>query len=87
MKLKYEFAIEEVAGEKIAVAVGTNLGKRNIIRLNSTAAHIMNVLKNDVTVEEIISSVKDHFEIDDTAEMEKSVNSFIEKLRKEDLVE
>ena len=47
MKLKYEFVINNVAGETVAVSVGNNDGRFNgYIKLNETGAFIFKMLKD-----------------------------------------
>ena len=59
MKLKYNFVSNEVADKIVAVAVGDDLQKFNgFIKMNDTGAYIFNMLKNDVTEEEIVAAMK-----------------------------
>ena len=45
MKLKYEFVIKEIAGNKVAVAVGKDhMAFSGMINLNETAAFFFNSL-------------------------------------------
>lgn len=58
MKLKYNFVINQVAGETVAVSVGDNDGRFNgYIKLNETGAFIFKMLKKDTTREEIINAL------------------------------
>lgn len=87
MKLKYDFVINNVAGETVAVSVGNNNGRFNgYIKLNETGAVIFKALKNDVTREQIISQVKNEYP--DAAEQEviESVDDMIAKLDKAELL-
>ena len=57
MKLKYNFVMNDVAGKKVAVAVGDDLIRFNgFIKMNDTGAFIFNMLKNDVTQEDITAA-------------------------------
>ena len=57
MKLKYNFVTNEVADKIVAVAVGGDLEKFNgFIKMNDTGAYIFNMLKSDVTEEEIVAA-------------------------------
>lgn len=80
MKLKYNFVIDEIAGQKVAVVVGEE-ATNCILKLNDTAAFIMELLKNDVSLEEISSSILQNFEVEDKAQMENMVNNFLQKLK------
>ena len=54
MKLKYNFVTNKVADRIVAVAVGDDAQKFNgFIKMNDTGAFIFNMLRNDVTVDEI----------------------------------
>lgn len=86
MKLKYDFVINEIAGQKVAVAVGQN-GTNSILKINDTGAYILELLKNDISVQEIFSAIEKDFEVEDKQQMEKSVLSFIEKLKDADFLE
>ena len=44
MKLKYDFVIEEVAGQKIAMVVGDDADKSGFMQLNDTGVYILNLL-------------------------------------------
>ena len=54
MKLKYTFAINEVAGQMIAVPVDCEYGQQSIIKTNDTGAYILNLLKTDISLDEIL---------------------------------
>lgn len=86
MKLKYNFVIEDVVGQKIAVPIGAEDGIGGFLKLNDSGAYILNLLKNDVSAEEIISSIQKDFEVDDIAEIKEFVTSFLEELKKSDLL-
>ncbi len=88
MKLKYDFVINEVAGQKVAMAIGENNAfYNNYIKLNETGAYIMEKLKNDTTVQDIVRAIKNDFEVSADQDIEKIVNSFIEKLKEADVLE
>lgn len=72
MKLKYNFVTNEVADKIVAVAVGGDLEKFNgFIKMNDTGAYIFNMLKSDVTEEEI----------------RETVSEFVGKLKEADVLE
>ena len=88
MKLKYNFVTNEVADKIVAVAVGGDLEKFNgFIKMNDTGAYIFNMLKSDVTEEEIVSAMKKDYE--DAAEEEicETVSEFVGKLKEADVLE
>ena len=81
MKLKYDFVINQVAGETVAVSVGNNDGQFNgYIKLNETGAVIFEALKNDTTREEIINTLLEKYPDANKKDVEESVDELIEKL-------
>lgn len=81
MKLKYDFVINKVAGETVAVSVGDNDGRFNgYIKLNETGAFIFKALQKDVTREEIISGILKEYPDASEKDAAESVDSLIEKL-------
>ena len=57
MKLKYNFVTNEVADKIVAVPVGDDLEKFNgFVKMNDVGAYIFNMLKNDVTEDEIVAA-------------------------------
>ncbi len=88
MKLKYNFVLNDVAGQKVAVAVDdSNSDYNSLIKLNDTGVYILEMLKNDVTVEEIVTSIKNDFEVEPAQNIEKIVEDFISKLKEADVLE
>ncbi|MBQ8741436.1 MAG: PqqD family protein [Clostridia bacterium] len=87
MKLKYNFVINNVAGETVAVSVGDNDGHFNgYIKLNETGAFIFKKLKNDTTREDIINAlVKEYPDATQEAAAE-SVDELLQKLNKAELL-
>lgn len=81
MKLKYDFVINQVAGETVAVSVGNNDGQFNgYIKLNETGAVIFNALKKDTSREEIINTVLCKYPDASLEEVSESVDELLEKL-------
>ena len=87
MKLKYDFVIEEVAGQKVAIAVGEDLDKGGFMQLNDTGVYILNLLKEDVTAEYIVANIQKDFEVDDIDEVKQWVDAFIRALKEADVLE
>ncbi len=87
MKLKYDFVINNVAGETIAVSVGSTSGRFNgYIKLNETGAFIFKLLKNDISREELIDAVVNEFKDATLTQATETVDEFIEKLKEASLV-
>ncbi len=88
MKLKYNFVINEVAGSKVAVAVGGDATKFNgFIKMNETGAEIFNLLKNEITVEELILEMRKIYPETDADTIIKSVEGFLSQLRQSGVLE
>ena len=88
MKLKYNFVTNEVADKIVAVAVGGDLEKFNgFIKMNDTGAYIFNMLKSDVTEEEIVAAMKKDYEDAAVEEIRETVSEFVGKLKEADVLE
>ena len=88
MKLKYNFVTNEVADKIVAVAVGDDLEKFNgFIKMNDVGAYIFNMLKNDVTEDEIVAAMQKDFEDATEEEIRETVKEFTDKLRESDVIE
>lgn len=87
MKLKYNFVINQVAGETVAVSVGDNDGRFNgYIKLNETGAFIFKMLKKDTTREDIISALLAEYPDATQEAAAESVDELVEQLRKAELL-
>lgn len=86
MKLKYTFAISDVAGQTVAIPVDSGYGEQSIIKTNDTGAYILNLLKQDITIDDIISQIKKDFETESEEALETTVNKFIDSLKAADLL-
>lgn len=80
MKLKYNFVINEVAGQKIALPIDCGYGEQSVIKTNDTGAFILELLKNDITKTELIEKINAEFQVDSQEALENWVDSFLEKL-------
>lgn len=87
MKLKYDFVIEEVAGQRIAMVVGENIEKGGFLQLNEAGVYILNLLKNDISEDAIVANIQKDFEVDDINEVNQWVSSFIKSLQEADVLE
>ena len=88
MKLKYNFVTNEVADKIVAVAVGDDLSKFNgFIKMNDIGAYIFNMLKNDVTEDEIVACMQKDYPDAAEAEIREVVTGFVAELKKEDVIE
>lgn len=80
MKLKYNFVINEVAGEYIALAVGSNKGFNGYMRINTTAKDILELLKDDIDRDSIVSKLCEMYPDAKISEVGRSVDETLEKL-------
>lgn len=87
MKLKYNFITNEVADKIVAVAVGEDLEKFNgFIKMNGTGAFIFEMLKNDVTEDEIVEAILGNYEDVTEAQARETVKEFIKTLEESDVL-
>ena len=88
MKLKYIFVTNKVADRIVAVAVGEDANKfSGFIKMNDTGAYIFNMLKSDVTEDEIVASIEREYDGADSEQIRNTVKAFIVKLRESDVIE
>lgn len=88
MKLKYNFVTNEVADKIVAVAVGDDLSEFNgFIKMNETGAYIFNMLKNDVTVDEIVTAMQKDYDDATEAEIRETVEEFVGELKKAEVLD
>ena len=88
MKLKYIFVTNKVADKIVAVAVGEDAEKfGGFIKMNDTGAYIFNMLKNDVTEEEIVASMQEEYEGVTLENLRNTVNEFISRLKDSVVIE
>ena len=86
MKLKYTFAINEVAGQLVAVPIDCQYGEQSIIKTNETGAYILNLLKNEISFEDIIANINQNYEITNQSELENWLKEFIKTLKNADVL-
>lgn len=86
MKLKYNFIVRNVAGQSVALAVGSEDNKFNgMIKLNSVGEFIFKLLENDITTDEIVNKITENYEVS-AEEARKSIEPYLETLRANDLI-
>lgn len=85
MKLKYDFVINEVAGETVAVSVGENRFN-GYIKLNETGRFIFEALKNDTSSEQIVADMVAAYPDATEQEIRDTVNEFVAKLQSADML-
>ena len=86
MKLKYQFVINPMMDEFIAVPMGSEIVDFNgVIRLNETSAFIFEQLNAEITYEVLINSVADKFDCESNYAKE-NVDAIINELRENGLI-
>ena len=62
MKRKKQFVTKDMGDTQIMVAAGGSVFS-GIVRSNSTAAYIVDLLKEEITKEQIVSAMLDRYEV------------------------
>ena len=78
MKLKKEFITHTSGDEQLMISAGGDFN--GMVRSNSTAAEIIDMMKKDITREEIISAMLEKYEVEE-AVLAADVDKVISKLR------
>ena len=87
MQLKYEFIMKEIADKTFAVTVREDIKNFNgYIKMNDIGAYIFNMLKNDVTEDDIIAAMIKDYPDNTEAEIKEAVSGFIAGLKESDLL-
>jgi len=87
MKLKYNFAIQEVTDFWAAVPVGKDAKKyRGVMSLNESAKDMMEFLREDITEEELVQKMLEEYEAPED-QVRKDVTEFIQKLKDADVLD
>lgn len=88
MKLKYNFIINQVADNMVAVPVGNDLaGFSGFLKVNDIGAEILEILKNEVTVEEIAAEMLKKHPESNMEEALETVKDFTNQLLENGIVE
>lgn len=87
MKLKYTFENVDMGNEIISVPVGDGANNvHGVVKLNKEGKEILELLKEDVTEQQIVSKLMEKYE-NDRATLEKWVAKVIVTLKKANLLE
>lgn len=84
MKIKDGYILRRVADSFVAVPVGEQNDGR-VVRTNATGAFLWEMLKNETTEDALINALAEKYQIDEKTAKD-AVGSFLESLRKEDLL-
>ena len=80
MKLSKDFLIHNTNGDTVLVPVG-GTGFSGIVRGNKTLGAVLELLKTDVSEEDIVASLKSRFDAPEGA-IERDVKKALNELRK-----
>lgn len=79
MRLKYSFELMELEDEMIAVPVGDSVQMfHGVIKLNETSTDIFNLLRNDISTEEIVDAMEKIYDVK-RPDLEREVTHFIKE--------
>lgn len=87
MKLRYNFVFQPLHAVTLAITVGDDVDAfPGIIQLNETGAEIMQMFRQDQTVDTVVSRMMEQYEADE-ADIRKAVDDIVSMLREKDLLE
>jgi len=87
MKLKYDFIVNEVAGQFVAVAIGDAVEEfSGFVKMNDIGAEIFEMLKEEISADEIIEKMLEKHPESNLQEATEVVNGFIEGLKAEGIL-
>lgn len=87
MKLKFEFIVNEIADQKVAVAVGEGLEQFNgFLKMDNTGASIFEKLKNDISMDELVDAMSKEFPDEPAESVRECVSEFVGKLESAGLI-
>ncbi len=86
MKLKYEFSINQMGDDFVAVPLGNGVIDFNgILKLNETAAFIIEKLNSDITFDSLVECVAEHFACE-KKDAKDNVDSIVSELKEAKLL-
>ena len=80
MKLNSKFLVHETNGDHYMVSTG-DAEFKGITKNNETAAFIIDCLKENTTVKEIVDKILNEYNVTDEKMVEQDVKDIIEKLK------
>lgn len=86
MKLKYSFAVREVAGQSVALALGEDTKHFNgMIKLNSVGEYIFRLLENDISEDEIVDKLTEKYDVS-AEDAKAALIDYLSVLRQNNLI-
>ena len=87
MKIKKGFILRSLGDNYFVVPIGAaTIDFKSLISLNDTSAFLWKQLENDVTLEELVNSFINEYEVDYSV-AKADINAFIEKLKQTNVLE
>lgn len=87
MKIKSGFVLREIAGQYMAVAVGTRARElHGMIGMNETAAFLWEKLQQETTEEQLTAALLEEYEVEET-KAQQTVRDFLKSLNEEGVLE
>ena len=86
MKLRYEFLVNKMGDEYVAIPSGEGIIEFNgIIKLQEKEAYVIELLNKETTLEDLVDATSEKFGID-KAEIKEMVEFMAEELKREELL-
>lgn len=80
MKVEKEFVLREIAGDYVIIPTGqTVLYFNGLITVNEIGAFLWNLLQDEVTVEDLVKSVLNEYDVDEVTARE-DIQEFLDTL-------
>ena len=87
MKIKNDFIVKEISGSTVVIPVGNRVADFNgMLKLNETGVFLFNLLKNDTTIEALVYSLVNEYEVT-KEKANEDVITFVNKLKEADIIE
>ena len=87
MKIKNDFIVKEISGSTVVIPVGNRVADFNgMLKLNENGVFLFNLLKNDTTIEALVQSLVDEYEVT-KEKANEDVITFVNKLKEADIIE
>ena len=86
MKIRNTYILRNVAGENLVVPIGDSVNFNSVITLNSTGKFLWELLQDDVTEEILVNALCNEYGIE-TEIATRDVTAFLEKLKKNDMLD
>lgn len=87
MKVKRGYACRKVAEQNIVIPTGQAEGETTVIvHLNDTGKFLWDMMAQESSVESLISALSEEYDVDENV-VSEDVNSFLDTLRKANLIE